>query len=466
MARRWKMAALTMAWLGGALPLQAQTPPPPVPIGPSGMGGPVAYLPVSQPMQPGGPMAPWNSPVPGAGPRVPPGGPGGAPMPGNGAAPGSPDCDTGSLDLDAKAIRHNAFNGDEGGNYHPIAHQMNLEYLILWFKGHHHQPLVTTGDPNDPEGGLIGGNTTRILHGYRDGPGASNAFRFTYTYWLVDPECVCIDTSFFIMEQRSLVFEAASNSNGEPLLARPFFNVSFNTEDADIRANPFEKSGSVRDVFLTRLMGAEANIKWNVTGAPCSSGPTLTLLAGPRWIRLDEKYFSNDVSQDIITAGETRVFSDNITCYNEFIGGQVGGTIRARWDRLTLDWTTKIAVGQNFHQVRLSGQTAIRDDVTGEVTTTKEGLYVQTTNSGTFRPEHISIVPETNLNLGIYLTENIKFSVGYGVFNMNNVIRPGNVIDRRVEVQAPGIPTSAPSTNFPTTDFWAQWVNFGLEFSF
>ena len=66
--------------------------------------------------------------------------------------------------------------------------------------------------------------------------------------------------------------------------------------------------------------------------------------------------------------------------------------------------------------------------------------------------------------MGFYLTDNFKFSVGYGVFNMSNVIRPGTQIDNRIDIQAPGIPTTLPARNIHTTDFWAQWVNFGFEF--
>jgi hypothetical protein len=47
---------------------------------------------------------------------------------------------------------------------------------------------------------------------------------------------------------------------------------------------------------------------------------------------------------------------------------------------------------------------------------------------------------------------------------MNNVLRPGNVLDRRIEVQAPGIPTTFPVRRFAQTDLWVDWVSFGFEF--
>lgn len=462
MARSWKLAAWMVAWLGAALPLQAQTPPPPVPIAPSG-GGPI-MMPIAQPsgpMGPMGPMGPWKGPMPGGS-----GGPGMGLAGGAGLMPpGAPGGGDDPLQLDSKAIRQNAFGSEEGGDYRPVAHQLNLEYLIFWFKGHHHPVLVTTGDANDTIPGALGEPGTSILHGKRTGPGASSAFRLTYTYWLVDPEILSIDTSFFIMEQRRLLFHAASDDLGQPVLTRPFFNVTANANDADPRALPFVMRGAVRDSFLTRLMGAEANFKYNCTGRPCDEGLALMLFTGPRWIRLDEKYQNRDISQDIPAGtGETRTFSDNITCYNEFIGGQFGGTLRCRWDRLTFDLTGKLAIGQNFQTIKASGQTVQSNDQINDVVVSNEGLYVQSTNSGVSHSQHITLVPQVDLNIGIFLTDACKFSVGCGGFNMSNVVRPSSLIDQNIEIQAPGIPTTAPARRFQQTDFWAGWVNFGFEF--
>jgi len=407
-----------------------------------------------------GPMGgPWQPPAPGPG-RGP-----GLGTPGAPGAPGGGGDDP--LQLDSKAIRQNAFGSEDGGDYRPIHNQLNIEYLVLWFKSHHHTVLSTNGDLNDPTPGAIGQPGTSILHGNRTGPGSSSALRLTYTWWVVDPEIISLDTSFTIMEQRRLLFHAASNELGQPVITRPFFNTVANANDADPRALPFIMRGTVNDSFLTRMMGAEANFKYNVTGRPCDEGLALMLFSGPRWIRLDERYQNRDFSQDIPAGtGETRVFSDSITAFNEFIGGQVGGTLRWRWDRLSLDMTTKLAVGQNFQTIKASGRTAQFNNIAGTITTSNEGLYVQSTNSGNSHSQHITIVPEFDLNVGLFLTDNFRFSVGCGGFNMSNALRPSAILDRRIEVQAPGIQTTNPARRFQQTDFWAEWVSFGFEFMY
>lgn len=411
------------------------------------------------PMGPMGPMAPWQPPMPGGpgrGPAMPPG------LAPNGHPNGNSDD---PLQLDSKTVRHNAFGSDEGGDYRPIRSQLNIEYLILWYKSHRHPVLATLGDPNDPIPGALGQPGTVILHGDRTGPGASNALRVTYAWWLVDPEIISIDTSFMIMEQRQLIFTAASDDLGNPTISRPFFNVTGNTQDADPRSLPFVQRGAINDSFLTRLMGAEANFKYNVTGRPCDEGLALMLFTGPRWIRLDERYQSNDFSQDLPAGtAESRTFSDRVTCYNNFIGGQVGGALRWRWDRLSLDLIGKLAVGANYQTINAAGTVTQTEDLTGFTTVSNEGLYVQSTNAGVHHAHQVSIVPEFSLTVGFFLTDNFRFSVGGGFWNMSNVVRPGAVLDNRIDLQAPGIPTTSPARRFTQTDFWTEWVSFGFEF--
>jgi hypothetical protein len=473
MAQRWKMAAGMVASLGMTWTLHAQTPPPPLPIGPSSLGGPVMMMPMSAqgtspmgPMAPSGPMGSWTPPMPGGGPGGHPGH-SGAPM-----QPEAPCDDKGLPELDFRSARSNAFNGEDGGDYRPISHQFNAEYLILWFKGHRHPPLVTTGDITDDLPGALGEPGTVIEHGQRSGPGSSSALRLTYTYWLVDPEIVSIDSSFFIMEQRRLPFTLTSDNSGNPVISRPYFDPVANTQSADPRAVPFTKRGTVEDNFLTRLMGAEANLKYNVTGVPSASATTITVFTGPRWIRLDEKYFNQDFSQDIPAgSGQSFIYSDNFTCYNEVVGGQIGATFRRRWDRLALDVTSKLGVGQNYQTVKISGSTVQRDDTLGEITVANnQGLFAQPTNVGIYHREQISVVPEINLNVGFYLNDNCKFSVGWGLFHMSNVVRPGALLDPRINIQPLNSPTPVPpllpQPRLNSTDFWAQWINFGLEISF
>jgi hypothetical protein len=196
------------------------------------------------------------------------------------------------------------------------------------------------------------------------------------------------------------------------------------------------------------------------------------VFAGPRWFRLDEKYFSEDAIQDLpFTSGQSLIVRDNFTTYNEFLGGQVGSMLRLKRNRLCLDLTTKLAVGNNFQTLQVSGQTIVRDDTvpTRDKVLANQGLYAQPTNIGRRTFDELTIIPEIGVNIGLYLTENMKFSVGYGFFHMNNVIRPGTSIDPRLNIQPLNAGAGAPFFPVPiheNTDFWAQWLSLGFEVYF
>jgi hypothetical protein len=487
MARTWKAVAVMMGWAAAALPASAQfstglMPPPPTPIGYSGVQMMAPVMPTSQVGQP---MPPWQPPMPmpagpgarpGAGPQqpgMPPGphGPHGHGMPPGG--PGHPGHEPALPDIDSKYIRENAFEG-EHPDWIPFKHQLNFEYLIMYFKAFGLPPLATAGDITDDIPGALGQPGTRIIFGdSRVSAGPSSAFRVTWTSWIIDPEQLGVDASFMIMEQRTVGNTARSDDFGEPVLGRPYFDPVAEVPNADPRSVTATKVGVLRDFVQTRFMQAEGHVKYNATGMPSCTGPVCTLFAGPRWIKLDEKYFSDDFTQDIpVGTGQTFLhIQDNFTTYNEFLGGQVGIAYRHRWDRFLIDVITKFAVGNNFQTARISGFTSVLDDTTGEKTRAPQGLYAQPTNVGTYKQDQISIVPEFGVNIGFFLTENFKFSVGYGIFWMNNVIRPGSMIDTTVNVQplnptTPSQPFRPSRPELDSTDFWAQWVNFSWEFVF
>jgi hypothetical protein len=70
------------------------------------------------------------------------------------------------------------------------------------------------------------------------------------------------------------------------------------------------------------------------------------------------------------------------------------------------------------------------------------------------------------------VSPNLKVYAGYNFLYWSNVLRPGDQIDRTVDLTfvpnpPPGVPPSGqnrPTVPFTRSDFWAQGVQFGLEF--
>jgi len=68
-----------------------------------------------------------------------------------------------------------------------------------------------------------------------------------------------------------------------------------------------------------------------------------------------------------------------------------------------------------------------------------------------------AVVPEVNLNVGYQFADWARAYVGYDFLYASDVAQPGEQINPAGLIFAPVQ---------PHTDFWAQGVNFGLEFRF
>ena len=101
------------------------------------------------------------------------------------------------------------------------------------------------------------------------------------------------------------------------------------------------------------------------------------------------------------------------------------------------------------------------------------GLLATGPNLGHFSRDRFAVVPEFTLNLGYRLTPNLKVYTGYNFLYWSSVLRPGDQIDRVVDLTfVPNNPMSPPpvfsgqvrpQALLKATDFWAQGVQFGLE---
>ena len=85
-----------------------------------------------------------------------------------------------------------------------------------------------------------------------------------------------------------------------------------------------------------------------------------------------------------------------------------------------------------------------------------------------------AVVPEVGVNVGYQITESLRLFAGYSFIGWSDVARPGDQID--VGLNPNLIPTSAtfgapggpprPALAVQRTDFWAQGVNFGVEWRY
>lgn len=365
---------------------------------------------------------------------------------------------------------------------------ISAEYLAWWIKNGNTPPLVTTGpfNPTDPLGssGIIGAPGTAVLFQNLDNDVFSGG-RFTIGWW-PDPCCQSwgIEVSGFFLGQRSVGFFA--DSSQFPVLARPFFQANGfpgqaglpqgPSEFSEITARPDLANGSIFVDAPSRLWGIESNFRCNLC---CGCHYRLDWLLGFRYVELDE---SLNIGENITTtvdnnatgfpAGTNIVVLDHFATRNQFYGGQIGLASTCRWNRWSLDLRAKVALGTVHQTVDVLGAQVVTQP--GQAPQNFQGgLLALSSNSGHFSRNRFAAIPEFGINLGYDITPNWRIFVGYTFMYWSNVARPGDQIDRVLNVNK--IPNFLTSTNagpnrpimpFNSTDFWAQGANVGLEFKY
>jgi hypothetical protein len=366
-------------------------------------------------------------------------------------------------------------------------HQLygRAEYLLWTIRDHHLPPLVTTSNPPSSLG-VLGEPGTRVLFGGSVDPEERSGGRFTLGWWF-DPCCNwAIEGTFLFLGERSNNFRAASA--GEPVLARPFFDVTLNEQNAELVANPalpefpdlIPLTGGVDIALWSELTGAELNLRRTLLVACNGAGHSfkVDLIGGFRYLRLHEglritEALSVPATADPDIAGVGFVVTDQFGTKNQFYGGQLGAEAELRRGRWFIDFRGKVALGSTTQVVNIDGATTFTAPGRAPATSTG-GLLAQPTNIGHYRRDTFSVVPEVGINVGCYVTPNLRISAGYTFLYWTNVARPGEQIDFGVNPnQLPrfngngGLDGPArPVFLFKDTDFWAHGVNFALEYRY
>jgi hypothetical protein len=348
---------------------------------------------------------------------------------------------------------------------------VSTDYLLWFIKGSNTPPLVTRGSAGDPIPGALGLPGTTVLFG--GGSVENDPFsggRLNAGYWFGDQHLLGIDFSGFFLGQTGKNFSATST--GTPILTRPFVDAATGTETTELVAGPGVLAGTVSVNTESQMWGYEANLRSNLcAGQFCGVDYFVDGILGFRGLGLDESIHIDEALAVLggPSAGQQFAIADHFNTQNRFYGGQFGFLTEYRWDRWVLDVNTKFGFGPTQEMVRISGSTAITP-VGGPTQVFNGGLLALPSNIGNYTRDTFTFVPEFGLNLGYQCTDHIKIFVGYTFLYWSDVVRPGEQIDRVVNTNQlpPAIPggPARPQFTFNGSDFWAQGVNFGVEFKY
>jgi hypothetical protein len=289
--------------------------------------------------------------------------------------------------------------------------------------------------------------------------------RFTAGMWLCD--CWGVETSYMVLASKTI--QNSFTSNGGFLLGIPFIDNKGQENNAIIMCP--QQQGSFRSESTTRLWGVEANVFHS--GCDCKCWGCNWLL-GFRYLQLDE-------SLDILNkahvwavgcgmpVGTDIALADDFATRNHFFGPQIG--TRCDWNIcrcISLNAGAKVAIGAVDEYIRIQGTNTCT--CTGNNTVTPGGFFAQPTNIGSYHHTDFCVVPECRVGLDWAITCRIHANIGYSFLYMSEVVRPGDQIDRHVNISqlAGGALVGAANPHFDrqTTDFFAHGLDVGLEFRF
>jgi len=343
---------------------------------------------------------------------------------------------------------------------------MTGEGLIGWIQGITLPPLVTTSPQGTAQAkaGVLGLPTTTTLFGGPANEDARWGFRLGAGWWFDGEHTLGVEAGFTMMESESTIF--AATSNGNPILARPFFNALTNKQDAVLVAFPNSTMGSlVAQASSGNFYEAHLDLVGNVVN---QSWCRLDALFGYRFYNYDEGLRITSAITPTFQPGTQTVTVDQFSTQNTFNGFDFGLKAKVCWHDLSLDLLGKAAIGNVNREVSIIGSQTVSG---ANPAVNVGGLYALSSNIGIHNSHDWALLPEFGCTLNWQVWSHARLYLGYSFLMLEQIARAADQVDQRVntDLLPPQRSTTGPSLPAFTLDrgdVWIQTFNFGVEFSF
>jgi hypothetical protein len=322
-----------------------------------------------------------------------------------------------------------------------------------------------------------------------------NGGRIEGGMWFGCDHTLGIEFGGFILQRRGQDFSAVSGGGpGDPTIVRPITDAQSGTPIDVLIAGP-GTSGRIDISSSTQFGSAEVSFARNLAYNDCFQ---FDVLAGFRYIDLIDHLSISSVSNALV--GSPFIFNlpnatfnslaitDSFHTRNQLYMGQIGA--RAEFHRGI--WfggiRGSVAMGPNHQSSDIFGESVVTSATGGRaaaptgllavsggpVNTATGPSVLPPGNAGQFKTDWFTIAPEVGLQAGAQLTRYIRTYIGYNFIYINNVVRPGDLIDTTVNRKFLPYSNAFGSQSGPDRpafrnsrdDFIAHGVEFGVQITF
>jgi len=352
----------------------------------------------------------------------------------------------------------------------------SVDYLLWWTSQGRLPPLLTASAP--AAGAILGPDTVVLFGGSRLDSEEHSGGRFVLGGWLNPERTFGLEVGYLFLGSRAVTFQTGSDgAPGTVAIGRPFFDAIANAENSQLVAFPGQLAGRAVVTVSTRLQGWEGLGVCNLWRTPTWQ---VDAMFGFRYLELNEGL---GIGEDLtvlpgvpLTGGSAFRVLDQFDTNNRFYGWQFGARGELRWGNWSLSAAAKVALGDSHQVVTINGSTLIIP-AAGSVLVgglQPGGLLALSPNIGRFERDKFAVVPEATVSLGYWVTRFCRATMGYTFLYYSSGARPGDQINRVVnpsllplnQPAASAAGPAQPAFAFHDADFWAQGLNFGLEFRY
>ena len=347
------------------------------------------------------------------------------------------------------------------------------DYLYLWRKHRFIPPLVTTSPDGTPvnSAGVLGASTASILFGNEKiTKNPCSGGRVALGIWLNRAKCLGFGGTYFNAGVEKKKFENASNIAGSPTLARPYFDVVADAQEALLVAFPSLFAGSIKVEVTNSISGADVYASHRIHNARCVG---IDLFVGYTYSEIDDSVGISSNSTNILFIDpnfETQtLMNDHFDCHNQFQAALVGGTLQAYIKYFAFYGAAKFGFGNMCQTIDISGDTNTIIPLNAGVIT-PGGLLALPTNIERHRRHRFCVMQNYEIK-GVYSPwRHLGLTLGYTFYWWNRILLAGDQIDLNLNTSQqrgnPLVGEASPLVDLKDGFFWIHGITAGIRVCF